>query len=119
MTSSPASWSMALGVLGGTVYGLEELAQAVRIILATPAGSRPHLPEFGLSFRWLDAPASVAVPQIVQEVASALARWEPRIVVQRVRVLPAGPGAYTVTVTWRAAAAQDAPVDTAVTLGGR
>ena len=40
-------WQPALGEIGAVVVDLEDIAQAIRIIVTTPQGSDPHRPLFG------------------------------------------------------------------------
>lgn len=94
-------WQPALGQLGQFVTGLDDLAQAIRIILATPRGSLPHRPDFGCSFREiLDMPQGLATARIIREVMESIARYEPRVQVTKVQVDSSIPGTSTVTVFW-------------------
>jgi uncharacterized protein len=70
------------------VSGERELAESIRLILATAPGERPMRPEFGCAIHDLVfAPADAATAgQIAYEVRSALERWEPRIVLDDVVV---------------------------------
>lgn len=65
-----------------------DIEQAIRLILSTEPGERPMRPEFGCAIRdrvfgSMDASTSGA---ITHEVRRALERWEPRIVVETLRV---------------------------------
>jgi hypothetical protein len=67
--------------------GVEDVEQAIALILGTAPGERPMRPEFGcgihaLAFAPLDMRLIVSIEK---EVSKALTRWEPRIDVQRVR----------------------------------
>jgi phage baseplate assembly protein W len=87
--------------MGEVVTGLEEVAQAIRIILSTPLGSVPHRPTFGCDlFEQVDRPMPVAIPAIIRSTFRALRQWEPRIDVKRVSVTPALVGAVVLTITW-------------------
>ncbi|MGW1076366.1 GPW/gp25 family protein [Streptomyces sp. NPDC002537] len=88
-------WAFPLGVSasGGMamVEGSHDVERAIRLVLGTEPGERPMRPEFGCAIRdkvfgSFDASTSGA---IVQEVRRALERWEPRIVVDDVGVVPA------------------------------
>jgi uncharacterized protein len=67
-----------------------ELEEAMRLILATAPGERPMRPEFGCGvhnyvFAGTDATSASAM---AAEVRKALLRWEPRVIVQDVEVVP-------------------------------
>ncbi len=61
--------------------GIEELEQAIRIILSTAPGERPMRPEFGCGIHeYVFAPANSTTASLVAAaVRDALERWEPRI----------------------------------------
>jgi phage baseplate assembly protein W len=72
------------------VDGVEEIEQAIYLILATAPGERPMRPEFGCPlidyvFAPLDA---TTMGEIAFEVRRALERWEPRVTVHDVTVRP-------------------------------
>jgi phage baseplate assembly protein W len=73
---------------GDLVYdeGPEKVRQAIWIILDTEPGERVMRPTFGCGLRrYLMKPNSVATRALIgQDVAAALATWEPRIDVQSV-----------------------------------
>ena len=68
--------------------GVEEVEEAMRIILATSPGERPMRPEFGCDLhRFVFAVAnSDTAGMIAQEVRSSVTRWEPRVTVKDVDV---------------------------------
>ncbi|WP_163510807.1 GPW/gp25 family protein [Fodinicola acaciae] len=68
------------------VSGEREVAESIRLILATVPGERPMRPAFGCNIHDLVfAPADAATAgQIAYEVRIALDRWEPRIVLDDV-----------------------------------
>jgi phage baseplate assembly protein W len=87
-------WAFPMGAdpTGGIalVSGEENLIKAMRLILSTYPGERPMRPEFGSRlrdyiFRGIDGPT---VADLANEVQSALLRWEPRVDVERVEVVP-------------------------------
>ena len=64
------------------------LQQAIRLILGTAPGERPMRPEFGCgihNYVFASADATTA-GRLAAEVKRSLARWEPRIDVERVEV---------------------------------
>lgn len=70
------------------VSGEREVAESIRLILATMPGERPMRPEFGCNIHDLVfAPADAATAgQISYEVRLALEQWEPRITLDDVIV---------------------------------
>jgi phage baseplate assembly protein W len=75
------------GVLG-YVSGMELIRQSVEIILDTEPGERIMLPAFGCGLRrYLMEPNTLSTRTAMQEdIATALATWEPRISVANVAV---------------------------------
>ena len=70
----------------GTATGTEDVEQAIRIVLGTAKGERVMRPDFGCgihdyAFAVVDATTRTRVETSVRE---ALARWEPRVVVEDV-----------------------------------
>ncbi|MGW8953871.1 GPW/gp25 family protein [Streptomyces sp. NPDC055709] len=86
-------WSFPLGVnpSGGMAMstGSADVEQSIRLILGTEPGERPMRPEFGCAIRdrVFDSFGSATGSAIAQEVRRALESWEPRIVVDDVRVV--------------------------------
>ena len=85
-------WSYPIGPsIDGTismVEGIDEIEQAVYLILATYPGERPMRPEFGtpLADFVFDPADGRTFGRIAYVVDEALRRWEPRIVVDDVIV---------------------------------
>lgn len=82
---------------GRPVSGLAHLRQSVEDILGTAVGSRRMRPEYGCHLRrYVDLPVNEGWKSAVQaEVARALGRWEPRLKLERVRVLALVDGQVT------------------------
>lgn len=74
---------------GQPVAGMGHLRQSIEDILTTTVGSRRMRPEYGCQLRrYVDLPVNEGWKSAVQaEVARALGRWEPRLQLERVRVL--------------------------------
>lgn len=74
---------------GQLISGIDHLRQSIEDILGTPLGSRRLRPEYGSKLRrFVDFPASEGWKSAVQaEVARSLGRWEPRLKLERVRVV--------------------------------
>jgi len=110
VSTQAAHWQPALGrarLDGELVTGVNDIDQAVRIILATPPGSDAHRPQFGCRVRdYIDWPIERARPHIVREVVAALNRWEPRMRLERVQVEAGSqqqPEHVMIRIVWRAA----------------
>ena len=69
--------------------GLNHLKQSIEDILTTPLKSRRMRPEYGCNLRrFVDMPVNEGWKSAVQaEVARALGRWEPRLQLERVKVV--------------------------------
>ncbi len=83
-----------------------DVEQAIKIILETSPGERVMRPEFGCRIHELVfAPHNAATEGLViHYVDEALERWEPRIEVQEVQVLPPDPnssGVLMVEIDYR------------------
>jgi phage baseplate assembly protein W len=87
-------WAFPLGVdvKGGilVVGGIEEIEQAIHLILATTPGERPMRPEFGCNLAdfVFEPMEPTTFGRIAFSVEEAMRRWEPRIVVDDVSVRP-------------------------------
>ena len=84
--------------------GERDIVQAIRIILETVPGERVMRPQFGCrAWELVFSPRNAATRTLLGHyVEQALARWEPRITVQAVRVLddPARDGAFLVEIDY-------------------
>lgn len=96
-------WSLKINQSesGEVVETLNDIHQCIRVILSTRKGSDPHRPLFGCdAWLYIDAPVNTAKPNIVREVADALAMWEPRITLISVTAA-ISLAQITVTITWK------------------
>lgn len=86
---------------GKPLSGLAHLRQSIEDILTTPVGSRRMRPEYGSHIRrYVDLPVNDGWKSAVQaEVARALGRWEPRIRLERVKVISVVGGMITVQLS--------------------
>ncbi|WP_110968327.1 MULTISPECIES: GPW/gp25 family protein [Pseudomonas] len=86
---------------GQPLSGLAHLRQSIEDILTTPVGSRRMRPEYGSKLRrFVDLPINEGWKSAVQaEVARSLSRWEPRLKLERVRVLSVVGGQITLQLT--------------------
>ncbi|HJU70396.1 MAG TPA: GPW/gp25 family protein [Paucimonas sp.] len=96
-------WQPALGG-EGVVENIDDLNQAIQVILRTAKGSDPLRPEFGSDLhRYLDYPIHRARPHVVRESIEAIRRWEPRVAVERVEFTLVEAAHAAVRVVWRLA----------------
>jgi phage baseplate assembly protein W len=89
--------------------GVEELDGAIRMILATAPGERVMRPDFGcVIWEQVFAPLNAATLGLLAQAArEALARWEPRIVVEDVTTDVEGEATVLITVGYRVRATND------------
>lgn len=82
---------------GRLISGLDHLRQSIEDILTTPLGSRRMRPGYGSKLRrFVDLPVNDGWKSAVQaEVARSLGRWEPRLKLERVRVVAVLGGSIT------------------------
>ena len=90
--------------------GEQNIREAIRVVLMTELNERLRLPEFGAGLgRFLFEPNTTSTRHVLREqIAGALAAWEPRISVEDVDVEedPADPEAAVATVEYRLVATQ-------------
>jgi len=86
---------------GQPISGLAHLRQSIEDILGTTVGSRRMRPEYGCQLRrYVDLPVNEGWKSAVQaEVARALGRWEPRLRLERVRVVAVVDGQISLQLT--------------------
>jgi len=86
---------------GQPLSGVAHLKQSIEDILTTPIGSRRMRPEYGTTLRrYVDLPVNDGWKSSVQaEVARALGRWEPRLKLERVRVVAVVGGQITLSLS--------------------
>lgn len=86
---------------GLALSGIAHLRQSIEDILTTPLGSRRMRPDYGSKLRrFVDLPVNDGWKSAVQaEVARALSRWEPRLKLERVRVVAVLGGQITLQLT--------------------
>ncbi len=86
---------------GKQLSGQAHLRQSIEDILTTPLGSRRMRPEYGSNLRrYIDLPVNEGWKSAVQaEVARALGRWEPRLKLERVKVVSVVDGKVTMQLS--------------------
>ena len=84
--------------------GAQNIRESIRIILLTESRERLKLPKFGGGLsRFLFKPNTAATHRQIQErIVRALERWEPRIMVESVRVVrdPADEQSAIITINY-------------------
>jgi phage baseplate assembly protein W len=95
-------WGLSIESQGEVVQGISDINQCIYIILMTVKGTDPLRPDFGCDvFRWIDQPMNVAIANMVKAAADAIRKWEPRVVVTKVKAVPQGDGnGVKMTIEW-------------------
>lgn len=93
---------MADGSFGFSA-GPENIRESIRIILMTDPGERVMLADFGGGLRrFLFEPNTVATHRAIEEaITRSIARWEPRVTVSSVEVIPVPDDGRAVIATIR------------------
>ena len=82
------NWQISVNDPTVILEDVEDIAQAIFLILSTIKGSDPLRPEFGSDiYTWLDQPMNMVQPMLVYEVFSAVEMWEPRVKLTNVRLI--------------------------------
>lgn len=77
-----ADWQLSIAQPDALVQELRDITQCIEIILKTVPGSDPLRPEFGTRYLdHIDKPAPVAAPLMVNEIITAIERWETRVTI--------------------------------------
>lgn len=101
-TLTALDWQPELHTYGEIVQDVADVDQAIRIILTTPRRSDPLRPDFGGGWLGLvDRPIDQAIPALIADAVTAVARWEPRAEVVRIDYRVAAPAQLVLTVIWR------------------
>ena len=81
--------------------GEDNIRESIRIVLMTEPGERLRLPEFGAGLgRFLHEPNVLSTHALIaDQIKGALARWEPRIRVERIEVAAEREDAQAATAT--------------------
>jgi phage baseplate assembly protein W len=80
---------------------MDHLRQSIIDILTTPIGTRVHRRDYGSILpRLVDRPVNTSlVQEVITGVADALEKWEPRVKLERIRLVSAEPGELTLQMT--------------------
>jgi len=86
------NWPLTTDASGGIALttGVDQIEQAIYLVLATSPGERPMRPEFGCPLAdYVYAPLDMGTAsRMAADVRASLLRWEPRILVDGVVVSP-------------------------------
>ena len=84
------------------VVAVDDLHQSISNLILTPLGSVPTEPEKGCDLLpYIDRHADIAIPNVTRVVWDALTMWEPRIVLQEVKVVQVGEAHFACNIYWR------------------
>lgn len=102
-TTEPTNGVKMLGMdrnTGKLLSGTDHIRQSIVDILTTPLGTRVMLPEYGSKlFDLVDNPTDPSLAmRIIMESAGAIARWEPRVRIDRINVLAVDIGEITILI---------------------
>ena len=102
-TTEPTNGVKMLGMdrnTGKLLSGTDHIRQSIVDILTTPLGTRVMLPEYGSKlFDLVDNPTDLSLAmRIIMESAGAIARWEPRVRIDRINVLAVDIGKITILI---------------------
>lgn len=102
-TTEPTNGVKMLGMdrnTGKLLSGTDHIRQSIVDILTTPLGTRVMLPEYGSKlFDLVDNPTDPSLAmRIIMESAGAIARWEPRVRIDRINVLTVDIGKITILI---------------------
>lgn len=79
-------WGISHLGYGVVLEGLAQIRQCIDVILRTSKGSDPMRPQFGsVIYKYVDAPANIAIPNIKKSIRESLAMWEKRIEVKEIK----------------------------------
>jgi phage baseplate assembly protein W len=78
-------WQLSLTAGDAIVFGVDDIAQCIDLILRTSPGSDPLRPTFGTRYLdHVDTPVTAAAPRMLNEIISAIETWEKRAKVRGV-----------------------------------
>jgi phage baseplate assembly protein W len=80
------NWSISSNEQGEIVSDIEDINQCIYIILTTIPGTDPLNLLFGCGvWEYVDQPANIAVPNMIREIGAAIAEFEPRANVSKIK----------------------------------
>jgi phage baseplate assembly protein W len=75
-----SNWQLSLQGVGQILTDVDDINQCILTILTTVKGSDPLRPEFGVDiYKYIDAPVTTAVPNLIREIIQGIELWETRI----------------------------------------
>jgi phage baseplate assembly protein W len=98
------NWQLSAAAPGEIMQGIADVAQCIDTILMTERGSDPFRPDFGLGvLGLLDRPINEVTAELALEVQRQIERWETRVTITNLRIVPTSQGGITITLTWNSA----------------
>lgn len=89
---------------GDIASAVDDLHQSISNLILTPLGAVPTEPEMGCDLiPYIDRTIEVAIPNITRAIWDALTMWEPRIVLQDVKVTETAYAHLSAQIYWRPA----------------
>jgi len=84
---STLNWQVSISDTAEVVTDINDIVQAIYLILTTVKGSDPLRPLFGSEvWRYLDKPMNRVDPMLIYEIYDAVEKWEKRVLLRRVAV---------------------------------
>ena len=84
---STLNWQVSISDTAEVVTDINDIVQAIYLILTTVKGSDPLRPLFGSEvWRYLDKPMNRVDPMLIYEIYDAVEKWEKRVLLRRVVV---------------------------------
>lgn len=88
--------------LGEIVWAVDDLHQSITNLILTPRGAVPTEPEKGCDLMpYIDRPLDIAVPNVSRVIWDAITIWEPRIVLQDIKVFEVAFAHLAAEIYWR------------------
>lgn len=101
------------GAPGERVTGIDELAQSLSLVIATPVGAVPGRPLFGSRvFELISAPVDEVRARAPAYVRDAALQNLPRIELQDTRATPVAAGTIELEVDWLPVGQVEGPIQT-------
>lgn len=97
-------WQLSTAGPGQVAQGLDDIAQAIILIVTTEKGSDPMRPDFGADvLPYVDRPRPIAAANITRAIVDAVNLWEPRVVLTAVDHTFGGQNRINFRIAWQLA----------------
>ena len=82
------AWQLSSQQFSEVVTDLADINQCILMIVNTQKGSDPVSPLFGIDLmKWIDAPVTVLIPNLINEITRQVGIWEKRAEIIKVTYL--------------------------------